>query len=184
MDARRLAAIVTLAGALAAAPLEAREPIEELPCEETEFANIAAVDCDFVETFLDMDFEEIAGCELDRLRVARHPSGWVVRARWRQCDTSSLVLDEGRSPPRRLRVRLELDPQCILLSGVVRGRGLRQPVNLMSLPAVEERCEALLDEDDGSDDDDDFDDDDFDEDEDDLDEDDVDEEAAAPAGTR
>jgi len=169
--------VLAVAVVLVAAPLGAREPIEELPCDETEFADMTAVDCDFVEAFLDTDFAEVAGCELDRLRVSRHGAGFVVRARWRQCEDSTLLVEPGRPPPRRLRLRLESDAGCLLLSGMLRGRGIRQPVALMPVVALEEQCEAMLDEDDGDDDLDD-DDDDFDDDDDDF-----DEEAAAPAGT-
>jgi len=143
------------------APLAARAPIEELPCDETEFADVTAIDCDFVEAFLDADFGEIAGCELDRLRVSPRRDGFVLRARWRRCDDSTLVLPDGQPVPARLRLRLEADSACELLSGTLRGRGLRQPLALMSMLAVEDRCEALLDEDDGFDEDDEEDEDDF-----------------------
>jgi hypothetical protein len=140
--------LVAIAALLLTMPLEAREPIGELPCEETEFADVTAVDCDFVEAFLDTDFGEVAGCELDRLRVSRHPTGFVIRARWRPCDTSTLVLDSRREPPNRLRLRLEVDRECRFLSGTLRGRGVRRPVGLVPVTAVEDECDAMLGDDD------------------------------------
>lgn len=156
MTCRRMLAVLVVV--LGVGPLAAREPIDELPCDETEFADVTAIDCDFVEAFFDADFGEIAGCELDRLRVSRHRNGFVVRARWRSCEESTLALPDARPAPRRLRLRLEGDAACELLSGTLRGRGLRQPIALMPVLAVEDRCEALLDEDDDDVDDDDDDD--------------------------
>lgn len=143
-------AVVLLALLVGPSPAGAREPIDELPCDDGAFADVTTIDCDVVESFLDADFAEVAGCELDRLRVSRRGDGFVVRARWRNCEDSTLVSDDGQPVPYRLRLRLEADAACGLLSGTLGGRGLREPVALMPVSAVEERCDALLD--DGADD--------------------------------
>lgn len=130
---------LALAGAAAA-----REPIDEVPCDETLFADARTFTCeDVVDPLLDLDSEELAGCTISRLRVRARAGRIRIRVVTEPCR------DLGRP---RLRARFEGPAGCPGLDGVVLIEGERYPVALVGLDRAEEQCFAEEDPDDEPDD--------------------------------
>jgi hypothetical protein len=116
----------------------ARERIEEVPCEETAFADARTFTCEEdVEPFLDLDSEELAGCTIDRLRVRVRGGRLRIRVVTEPCQ------ELGRP---KLRARFEGPAGCPALEGVVGIGGERYPVALIGLDRAEEQCFAAEDD--------------------------------------
>lgn len=137
-----LAGVVVGSLALAAGAA-AREPIDEVPCDETVFADARTLSCEAdADPLLDLDAEELAGCTIARLRVRARGGRVRIRVVTEPCE------DLGRP---RLRARLEGPAGCPGLGGVVAIGGERYPVSLVGVERAEELCFADddPDEDDG-----------------------------------
>lgn len=121
-----------------AAGAVAREPIDEVPCDETLFADARTFSCEeFVDPLLDLDSEELAGCTIDRLRVRVRGGRLRIRVVTESCR------DLGRP---KLRARFDGPAGCPALDGVVVIDGERYPVALVGLDRAEEQCFASEDD--------------------------------------
>jgi hypothetical protein len=121
-----------------AAGAAAREPIDEVPCDETVFADSRTFSCEeYVDPLLDLDSEELAGCTIARLRVRQRDGRLRIRIVTESCE------DLGRP---RLRARFEGPAGCPGLDGVVLIDGERYPVALIGQGRAEDQCFAEEDD--------------------------------------
>jgi hypothetical protein len=112
-----------------AAVAGAREAIDEVPCDETLFADARTFSCEEdVDPLLDLDSEELAGCTIDRLRVRVRGGRLRIRVVTESCR------DLGRP---KLRARFDGPAGCPALDGVVVIDGERYPVALVGLDRAE-----------------------------------------------